>query len=137
MKLPLKEPALVTARVEGRMGVVRELSSIINFNSPYCTILSMDAVDMGYAQAGNKHPDEERLHPEAVPRFTEMRGIERGILVKLQKVSVGSLVAKDVEAVVLELETPRFITFDFMLGRSFLRNFKLTVDVKKKSISLV
>jgi hypothetical protein len=137
LKLPLKEPGLVTARVEGKMGVVRELSSIINFNSPYCTILSMDAVDMGYPEAGNKHPDEERLHPKTVPRFTELRGIERGILVKLQKVSVGSLVARNVEAVVLELEIPRFITFDFMLGRSFLKNFKLTVDVKKQYISLV
>jgi hypothetical protein len=45
-------------------------------------------------------------------------------------------VAKNVDAVVLELEHPRHITFDFVLGRSFLKHFKLTVDVKARYVSL-
>lgn len=48
----------------------------------------------------------------------------------LSKVSLGSLVAENVDAVVLELAHPRFHTFEMILGRTFLKNFKLTVDMK-------
>lgn len=65
-----------------------------------------------------------------------LSGIQRGIKVKLRKVSVGGLVARNVYAVALELEHPRFITYDFVLGRSFLKNFKMTVDIKKRFLSL-
>ena len=136
MRFALKDPMLVTIRVEGRYGAVRELSAVIDFNSPYCTVLSQDAIDLGYPEGGNKHNERERTHPEETPRFTSMRGIDRGIQVKLHKVSVGGLVAKNVDAVVLELEHPRHITFDFVLGRSFLKHFKLTVDVKAGYVSL-
>ena len=136
MRFALKDPMLVTIRVEGRYGAVRELSAVIDFNSPYCTVLSQDAIDLGYPEGGNKHSERERTHPEETPRFTSMRGIDRGIQVKLHKVSVGGLVAKNVDAVVLELEHPRHITFDFVLGRSFLKHFKLTVDVKARYVSL-
>jgi hypothetical protein len=128
---------LVNARVEGEYGAVRELKALIDFNAPYCTMLFQDALDLGYPQAGNKHADQERLTPELVPRFTEMRGIERGILFKLHKLSVGSIEVTDVDTVVLELETPRFITFDLRLGRSFLKYCKLTVDVGKGYVTLV
>lgn len=136
MKFVLKDPMLVTARVESQIGVVRELSSVFDFNSPYCVILGQDAIDMGYPKAANRFSDEERDHPLDTPRFTTMCGIQRGMKVKLHKVSVGNLVARNVDAVLLELEHPRFITFDFKLGRSFLKNFKMTVDVKKKFVSL-
>jgi hypothetical protein len=136
MRFALKDPMLVTIRVEGKFGAVRELSAVIDFNSPYCTVLSQDAIDLGYPEGGNKHNERERTHPEETPRFTSMRGIDRGIQVKLHKVSVGGLVAKNVDAVVLELEHPRHITFDFVLGRSFLKHFKLTVDVKARYVSL-
>jgi len=48
MRFALKDPMLVTIRVEGRYGAVRELSAVIDFNSPYCTVLSQDAIDLGY-----------------------------------------------------------------------------------------
>ena len=137
MKVPINDPMLVSARVEGERGVVRELSSVLDFNSPYCVILVQDALDLGYPEAGNKHTDELRARPDRVAWLTSMRGIDRGIVLKLRQVSLGGLVAKDVEAVVLELEHPRFIVFDFVLGRSFLKNFKLTVDMKKGYLSLV
>jgi len=137
MKFALKDPMLVATRVEGKFGAVRELSAVFDFNSPYCTILSQDAVDLGYSEGGNKHNERERTHPEETPRFSSMRGIDRGIQVKVHKVSVGGLVARNVDAVVLELEHPRHITFDFVLGRSFLRHFKLTIDIKKGYVSLV
>lgn len=137
MRFPLKDPMLVSARLEGRMGSVREVSCVFDFNSPYCTILRGDAIDLGFANAANLPQDEERVRPANVIRFTEMRGIERGIKVRLPKVSIGRLVARDVDAVVLELEHPRHITFDFVLGRTFLKNFKLTVDVGKGYVSIV
>ncbi len=137
MKFALKDPMLVSARVEGERGAVRELSCVFDFNSPYCTIINQDAIDLGYPEAANKHPEEERARPQFVTRFTSMRGIDRGIHVFLNRVSLGPLVARNVDAVVLELEHPRHITFDFVLGRSFLKNFKLTVDVGKGYLSIV
>ena len=137
MRFALKDPMLVTIRVEGKFGAVRELSAVVDFNSPFCTVLSQDAIDLGYPEGGNKHNERERTHPEETPRFTSMRGIDRGIQLKLHKVSVGGLVARNVDSVVLELEHPRHITFDFVLGRSFLKHFKLTVDVNKGYLSLV
>ena len=79
MRFALKDPMLVTIRVEGKFGAVRELSAVIDFNSPYCTVLSQDAIDLGYPEGGNKHNERERTHPEETPRFTSMRGIDRGI----------------------------------------------------------
>ena len=134
MKIPLANPLLVSARVEGQHGFVREVSSLIDFNAPYCSILRQDAIDLGYPHAGNRHVEEERTRPDRVPVFTSWQGIQRGILVKLRKVSVGPIVANDVEAVVLELSHPRFHTFDFVLGRTFLNSCKLTVDVNKGCI---
>jgi hypothetical protein len=136
MKFALKDPMLVSARVEGERGAVRELSAVLDLNAPYCTILAQDAIDLGYSQGGNKHSDQERLTPERVPRVAGMQGIQRGILVKIRRVSIGPLVARDVDALVLELEHPRFIPFDFVLGRTFLKDFKLTVEIGKGYVSL-
>src|ERR1039458_2560129 len=112
MRFALKDPMLVTIRVEGKFGAVRELSAVVDFNSPFCTVLSQDAIDLGYPEGGNKHNERERTHPEETPRFRSMRGIDRGIQLKLHKVSVGGLVARNVDSVVLELEHPRHITFE-------------------------
>lgn len=131
MKIPLVNPLLVSARVEGQHGFVREVASLIDFNAPYCVILRHDAIDLGYPHAANRHVEEERTRPDRVPVFTTWQGIQRGIVVRLHKVSVGPVVATDVDAVVLELQHPRFHTFDFVLGRTFLSSCKLTVDVNK------
>ncbi|MCL5067430.1 MAG: hypothetical protein M1368_03640 [Thaumarchaeota archaeon] len=57
-------------------------------------------------------------------------------MVTLKKVSLGTLVAENVEAAILELEYPRLMISDAVLGRTFLKNFKLSVDVGKGSLSL-
>ena len=121
---------LLSVRLEGQNGRVRELSSVIDFNAPYCMVLFQDGIDLGYPEAANKPVNWGRIHPDRVPWFTTMRGIERGILVTLSKVSLGSLVAEKVDAVVLELAYPHFHTFEMILGCTFLKNFKLTVDMK-------
>ncbi len=137
MKFSLRDPMMVSAIVEGRENVTRELYSLFDFNSPVCVILRQDAVDIGYTDAQHRHVDLGRLRPENLTKFASMRGIENGIKVKLHKVSIGPLVAMDVDAVVLEGEHPRFILHDLVLGRTFLKNFKLTIDVNKGYLSLV
>ena len=136
MRLPFRDPMLVMARVEGERGTARELSAAIDFNYGYCVVLREDATQLGFPRAANLHTDEWRDHPEDTPWFTSMRGIDRGIKVTFPKVSVGPLVAKNVETVVLEQEHPRFVVADFVLGRSFLKNFKLTLELKKGYLSL-
>ena len=105
MRFALKEPMLVSARVEGRYGIVRELSAVMDFNSPYCVILDQDAFDLGYPDAVNRHIDIERLHPDLVSKFACLESIQRGIVVKLPKVSVGRLSASNVDAVYLGSNT--------------------------------
>ena len=128
---------LVSARLEGQNNVVRELSSILDFNNPWCIIQRQDALDLGYPEAANQVVQWEHVHPDRVPRFLTMRGIERGIKVTLRKVSVGHLVAQDVDAILLELPVSRFLNFEFILGVTFLKNFRLTVDMKKGYLSLL
>ena len=136
MRFPLRYPMLVSTRIKGKNGRVRELSAVVDFNAPYCVVLAPDAVDLGYPEAANLHTSEMRIHPERVPWFTSMRGIDRGILVTLREVSLGSLTARDVDAAVLELEHPRFITFDMILGRTFLKDFRVAFDMKKGYLSV-
>lgn len=130
MRFPLKEPILVSVRVEGKNGFARELSAVLDINSPYCMVLSQDAIVLGYSAAANKPGDHERYFPDEVPRMTGLRGIERGIKVSLKKVSIGPLAATDVDAVVFETGLPPKVYFDMILGRTFLKDFKFTVDIK-------
>ncbi len=130
MRFPLKDPMLISTRMEGPNGFVREVSAVLDFNSPYCMILGHDALVLGYSQAANRPGDHIRMYPDQVPSVASMRGIERGVKIPLKKVSIGPLVATDVDALVLEFGIPRTVTFDLILGRSFLKNFKLTVDMK-------
>ena len=130
MRFPMKQPMLVNARVEGKNGYVREVSAVLDINSPYCMILGHDALVLGYSQAANKPADHARMYPDEVPSVASLRGIERGVKIPLRKVSIGPLVATDVDALVFEFALPRTVTFDIILGRSFLKKFKLTVDMK-------
>jgi hypothetical protein len=126
----MKQPMLICTRVEGKNGYVRELTAVLDINSPYCMILGHDALVLGYSVAANKPADHLRMYPDEVPSLASLRGIERGIKIPLMKVSIGPLVATDVDALVFEFSLPRTVTFDLILGRSFLKNFKVTVDMK-------
>lgn len=136
MKFPLKDPMLVYARVKGPNGKVRELSSVLDFNSPYCVIPPKHAVNLGFIEAAFRPRDWQKSHSSKVPYLLDLRGIERSILVDLPQVSIGELVAKDVGTVVLELETPRMLPFDLVLGRTFLDGFELTLNSKEGFLSL-
>jgi hypothetical protein len=49
---------------------------------------------------------------------------------------IGSLVAKEVGTIVLDLDIPLTFPFEKILGRTFLKNFGLAVSVKNGSLSL-
>jgi hypothetical protein len=128
---------ILMSRVEGPDGVVtRELSTILDPNFAYSVIFSKDAIDLGYREAAFRPKEFEKTHPESVPWVLEFRGIERTVKVRLAKVSVGRLVARDVDALIMELDLARMIPVDLILGRTFLKNFKMTTDIKAGYLSL-
>jgi hypothetical protein len=116
---------------------VRELSAVLDFNSPYCVFLvPRHAVNLGFVETAFRPRDWQKSHPGSVPYLLDLRGIERSILIRVPEVSLGKLVAKSIDAVVLELGVPRMLPFDLILGRSFLQDFRLTVDAKAGFLSL-
>ncbi|MGA2665417.1 MAG: hypothetical protein ABSF83_10775 [Nitrososphaerales archaeon] len=136
LRLPLKTPMFLMARVEGPAGIKRELTTVLDPNFAYSVIFSRDAIDLGYPEAAMRPRELEKSHPERVPYILEFRGIERSVLVRLAKVSIGPVVARDVEALVIELDLARPLPVDLILGRTFLKDFRLTVDGKKGYLSL-
>jgi hypothetical protein len=136
MLFDLKDPMILFARVKGKNGRVRELSSILDFNSHYCWILRKDAVDIGYPEVINRPEDYESIAMQRTPHVISARGLEQGILAKLSEVSIGDLTARDVDALAFKLDIPLMLPIDIILGRTFLDNFKLTVDPKSRTLEL-
>ncbi len=128
MRFALKEPMTVICRIEGPTGVARELSAILDFNSTYCLLFAKDAIDIGYPAAASRPREWRGVYPDQAPYLLGLRGIESSILVRLKKVSVGNLVFENVEATALGMEPARMLPFDMILGRSFLKNVKLSFD---------
>ncbi|MDG7001455.1 MAG: hypothetical protein JRN15_20350 [Nitrososphaerota archaeon] len=131
MKLLLKDPMIVFARVKGKNGRVRELSALLDYNSHFSWMLRKDAVDVGYPEAINRPEDYEAVAARRTPHIISGRGLELGILVKIDEVSIGNLVAKNVDAITLKLDFPMMLPIDLILGRNFLENFTLTVNSKE------
>ena len=140
---------ILMSRVEGPGGVVtRELSSVLDPNFAYSVIFSKDAIDLGYPEAAARPKEVEKMHPERVPWILEFRGIERSVMVRLAKVSIGKLVARDVDALVVDtqihhsvhesdrLVLAHMIPVDLILGRTFLKHFKMTTDIGAGYMSL-
>ena len=127
---------IVSCRVEGPSGAVRELSALLDFNSRYCVMFARDAMDIGFQETGNRPREWQSLYPDRAPFLLGLRGIERAILITLKSVGLGSLVAHDVDAVTMEMEPSRLLPFDVVLGRSFLDNFKMVYDGRRGYLSL-
>jgi hypothetical protein len=137
MKFPIKDPMIVFARVKGPNGFTRELKSVLDFNSPYCLIFGKDALGVGFPEAVIRPRDWQKTHPDKVVYVLDFRGIERTVLMKMPEISLGKLEVADVETAVLQVPLPHTLPFDLILGRSFLQNFKVTIDSAKGYISLV
>jgi predicted aspartyl protease len=123
-------------RVKGSNDKIRELEAAIDFNYSYCLMLRQDAADLGYSEASYRHSGWHELRPDRAPLVLTARGIERTILINLKEVSVGKLAAKNVAAVVLEYDLPAMVPVDMILGQTFLKNFKLGLDPRSRTLSL-
>ncbi len=127
---------LAISRVRGNNGTVRELSSIIDFNSEYCAIFSRDALALGYSEAAYRPKQWQKIHPDRAPYIVDFRGMERSVLLTLNEVSLGRMAARNVDAVIAELDLPRMVPFDLILGRTFLKHFKISIDTARGLLSI-
>lgn len=128
---------ILFSRVRGINGSVRELSSIIDFNSEYSVISSGDAIALGFNEGSVQPKYWRKSHPDKVPYILDIRGIERANIFTLPEVSLGLVTATNVDVAIIELGIPRAAPFDMILGRSFLKNFKFSVDMIKGYMTLV
>ncbi|MGI0092036.1 MAG: hypothetical protein ACREBS_10030 [Nitrososphaerales archaeon] len=136
MKFKIKDPMIMSARVKGKHNRVREISALLDFNCHHSWISRTDAVHLGYAEVDNRPEDYKSLAPKNTPEILTLRGLELGILVSLTEVSIGVLHAPYVDAFILALAPPLQLPVDLILGRSFLKNFKLVIDGKAGYLSL-
>ena len=96
-----------------------------------------DALGLGFPEAAIRPRDWQKSHPNRVVYVLDFRGIERTVLMKMPKISLGNLEVANVETGVYEVALPHTLPFDLLLGRSFLENFKITINSAKNYISLV
>ena len=132
----VKDPMLVICRVAGTGDRTRELSALLDFNSTHCLIFANDAIFLGYSDVANRAREWREVFPQKTPYLMSFRGVERGIMVRLKRVSIGPLAVEDVTAVSLEMEPSLLLPYDMVLGRSFLDKFKMTYDGRSKTLSL-
>jgi hypothetical protein len=137
LKFRIGKPLTVICRLSGPSGFVRELQAAIDPNFEFCSLLRQDAAILGYPSVTYRPVDLRAIAGiQGTPGVVDSRGLEMGTKIKLKEVSVGRLKARDVETVVLYNEFPILYPVSAMLGRSFLANFKLTVDYKAGSFTL-
>jgi len=130
MKFKIKEPMIIFARVKGKYKRVRELTALVDYNCHFSWILRTDAVHLGYPEVDNRPEDYKSFSSAKTPEILTLRGLELGISVSLTEVSIGKLRAKNVETFILGHPTPLQFPVDLILGRTFLKNFKLVIDSK-------
>ncbi len=123
VELPLKTPITIFVRVKGERGE-REFQAILSTGSTPAVISKIDAMQLGYDIIQDLTEEEEAIN--AVTSSGTIEGLE----IPLKEVRLGDLVAKDVQAVVLDMPTVGGV--DMLLGTSFLKNFKTTLDYDKE-----
>ena len=136
MKFKTSGPLVVFCRMTGPTGRVREVQAVLEPSFDRCIVLKGDAVQMGYPSVTYRQEDWQDTSPTEVSMVISIKGVELGTYVTLKEVSVGSLKAENVEAVVTKAEFPGMIPASAFLGRSFLKHFKLEVDAKSNTFSL-
>jgi hypothetical protein len=136
MKFKTSGPLMVYCRLMGPTGRVREVPAILEPSFDTCLVLRGDAVQLGYPSVTYRPEDWQDTSPTEVSMVISIKGVELGTFLKLKEVSIGSLKAENVEAVVTKAEFPGMIHAAAFLGRSFLKHFKLEVDPKTNTFSL-
>jgi hypothetical protein len=136
MKLKLKDPMIITARVEGKQGRIRELSALLDFNTHFTWIFRLDALHLGYPEVNHRPEDYKSFSSSSTGEILSLRGIELSIQVQLTKISIGKLSASNIRAFILPLNVPLDFPIDLILGRSFLDKFRVVFDPKAGYLSL-
>jgi predicted aspartyl protease len=136
MKFKTSGPLIVFCRLKGPIGAVREVPAIIAPSFHHCVILKNDAARIGYPSVTSRPEDLRDTNPRDVVNVITSKGIELGTLVKVSEISVGPLKAENVEAMVMKAEFAQINPVGAFLGRSFLRHFKLEVDVRSNTFTL-
>ncbi len=135
ISMPLEYPALLLAKFTGPNGLRRELRTLVRPGAPYCVIDREDAYRMGFLQAVmDPGPMHYELPPEKIPFMATTIGMLEAPIFTLSEVSVGDLTAKRVDTLAYDL--PDVTRIDAVLGETFLSNFTVTFDYRKRQLRL-
>jgi len=133
--VPISAPTLLFAKFTGPTGLTRELRTLVRPGFPYCVIDRRDAYHMGFLQAVMDYgPMHYELPPERLPWMATVTGLFEAPLFTLAEVSVGDLSAKNV--VTMAHDLPDVTHIDAILGETFLNNFTVVFDYKKRQLRL-
>lgn len=123
------KPISLFIRIKGDKGT-RELRAILDTGSQYCVIPMIDAMQIGYNDAYFCPGDEPDVGTLTVTQGCMIEAKE----IVLEEVSIGDLVTKEVKTFCYEL--PRPSGLEAVLGLSFLKHFKTTIDYNKGFLTL-
>ena len=131
MKLKIEKDKLITffVRVKGPRGT-RELRAALDTGSLLCTVPVVDARELGY----DCFYDPLANKGEGALAITQ-GGILDVAPVVLEEISVADLSAKNVGALAYNLPTMSGI--DMILGLSFLKHFKITIDYMRDYLEMI
>ena len=118
----LKFPA-VFARIEGRNGKLREFQALVVPSAEYCMLPKVDAFQLGFPEAASV---DARVPLPNTYTFASYNAYGRGTVIKIPRVDIGSVSAKDVEFLAFDLL--QTLGFDVVLGRSLLWQMRLELD---------
>ena len=128
LKIQPDKPITLFVRVKGRKGI-RELRAVLDLGSEYSIIPLQDAVKLGNIAFWNPDPEPSEL-TYAVTNACIIEGYE----VVMEEIGVADAVAKNVKA--LAYDIPKLAGVEAILGLSFLKNFKTTIDYKKGYLTI-
>lgn len=128
IKITSDRPITLFVRIRGRKGV-REMRAVLDLASEYSIIPLFDAVQLGNIEFYNTDPEPSEL-TQAITNTCPIQGYE----IELEEMSIADAVAKNVKA--LAYDIPNLTGVEAVLGISFLKNFKTTVDYSKGYLTI-
>jgi predicted aspartyl protease len=130
MKLKIEPDKLITffVKIKGEKGT-SELRAVLNPSAEYCVIPKHEAILLGY-----KIDFDEFTEPGEGTRAITIGGIIEAGEVELDEVQVADLVSKNVKTIVSDL--PILGGVQFVMGLSFLANYKTTIDYGKGYLTI-
>jgi len=128
MKLIPDKQILLFVRVKGKKGI-REFRAVLDTGSEYSIIPLHTARQLGY----EAYIDTEIEPGVGKPAVTQGAIFEANEIV-LEEIIVADLVAKNVKALAYDLPRPAGV--EAILGISFLKNFRTTIDYKKGYLNI-